>query len=148
MKTAGGDLELDSAFGHIEAVTAGGSIRLAEVTGSVEARTAGGDIEVTLIPDGQGQSSLKSAGGNLVLNLPSSASVTIEALIKETKDRGWSWRGRDRRDYEIRSDFQAASYDRDDDKGEIYAVYQVNGGGPLIKLETVSGDIEIRQTSR
>ena len=146
MKTAGGDLELESAFGHIEAVTAGGSIRLDEVTGSVEARTAGGDIEVTLIPDGEGQSSLKSAGGDLILNLPASARVTIEALIRETKDRGWGRRGN--REYEIRSAFQAVSYDRDEDKGEIYAVYQVNGGGPLIKMETASGNIDIRQSAK
>ncbi len=146
MSTAGGDIVLDAAYGHVQASTAGGSIRLEEVTGSVKAKTAGGDIEATLIPEGTEESLLKSAGGRLTLNLPASARVTIEAEIRMDGNRNSRWRRRG--DYEIRSDFQAASYDRDSNTGAVYAVYQINGGGPLIRMETSHGDIDIRRSGR
>ena len=68
--------------------------------------------------------------------------MTIEAHIKPSRGRGWSFRGRDRID--IFSDFEAASYERDDESLEVFAVYQINGGGPLMKLTTTQGRIEIR----
>lgn len=142
MRTAGGDIELKSASGTVEAKTAGGNIHLKNITGSIAAKTAGGDVSAELIPSGKGRSELHSAGGNVVLFLPSNAKATIDATIRI---RGrWKYR---KDEYEIRSDFQEESKTEDSDEREIHATYKLNGGGDTIVLETSEGNIEIRKMS-
>lgn len=142
LRTAGGDIELKSASGTVDARTAGGNIHLENITGSIEAKTAGGDVSAELIPSGKGRSELRSAGGNVVLFLPSNAKATVEATIRI---RG-RWRHR-KDEYQIRSDFQEESKTEDKDEQEIHATYKLNGGGDTIVIETSEGDIEIRKMS-
>ena len=47
--------------------------------------------------------------------------------------------------YKIRSDFESARYEVHEEKGEISAAYELNGGGARIWLETSNGNIEIRE---
>jgi DUF4097 and DUF4098 domain-containing protein YvlB len=140
LKTAGGDIELRSASGNVEAKTAGGNIRLENITGSIVAKTAGGDVMAELIPSGKGPSELRSSGGNVILSIPSNAKATIDATI-ELRD-GWGHR---HEDYDIHSDFKEETKTHDKDDEEIHAVYQLNGGGDRITLETTNGNIEIRK---
>jgi DUF4097 and DUF4098 domain-containing protein YvlB len=133
-KTAGGNVEIEGATGETVAKTAGGSIRLADIKGFVKATTAGGDIYVELDPTNERKSNLETAGGDITLYLPAGAKVTIKARIK-LRDR---W-GED--DYEISSDFKVESQDRD--KREVTARFVINGGGKVITIETVNGDIDI-----
>jgi DUF4097 and DUF4098 domain-containing protein YvlB len=140
LKTAGGDIELKSASGTVEAKTAGGNIRLENITGSIEAKTAGGDVVAELIPSGKGSSKLRSSGGNVSLSLPASSKATIDATIRIQG----GWRHRDE-EYDIHSDFTAESKNVDKDEEEIHAVYELNGGGDRITIETTNGNIEIRK---
>lgn len=140
MSTAGGNLELKGATGRVTAKTSGGDIRLQGVTGSVEARTAGGEVEAEISPSGKGSSRLTSSGGRIVLYLPENAKASVEATIRVHG----SW-GRRADRYQVRSDFKADSYEKDEDDEEIRAIYSINGGGERIDLETVNADIEIRK---
>ncbi len=140
LKTAGGDIELRSASGSVEAKTAGGNIRLENISGAIVAKTAGGDVIAELIPSGKGPSELRSSGGNVILSIPPGAKATIDATI-ELRD-GWGHR---HEEYDIHSDFKEESKTRDKDEGEIHAVYQLNGGGDRITLETTNGNIEVRK---
>ena len=142
MSTAGGGIDLKGATGTVSARTAGGDIRIKDVSGSIDAKTAGGEVDAELIPSGRGESQLESAGGMIRLAIPENAKATIEARIR-IEDR-WG-RGSDR--YKIRSDFKADSYEKDEDAGEIRAVYKLNGGGDTVSLETVNSDIEIKKLS-
>jgi len=142
MSTAGGDIALESASGRVIAKTAGGDIQLRDITGAIEARTAGGDVQAELIPSGKGRSSLKSAGGDIRLYIPENAKATIEATIEV---HGW---GSDVKDYDIRSDFKAKTYDKNKDRDVIEATFELNGGGDLITLETVNANIEVRKLKR
>jgi DUF4097 and DUF4098 domain-containing protein YvlB len=142
LRTAGGDIELKSASGTVDAKTAGGNIRLENITGSIVAKTAGGDVSAELIPSGKGRSELHSAGGNIVLFLPSNAKATIDATIRI---RGrWKYR---KDEYQIRSDFQETLKTQDNHEDEIHATYKLNGGGDAIVLETSEGNIDIRKMS-
>ncbi len=142
LRTAGGDIELKSASGTVDAKTAGGNIRLENITGSIVAKTAGGDVSAELIPSGKGRSELHSAGGNIVLFLPSNAKATIDATIRI---RGrWKYR---KDEYQIRSDFQEQPKTQDNHEEEIHATYELNGGGDMIVLETSEGNIDIRKMS-
>ena len=76
----------------------------------------------------------------MILSIPSDAKATIDATI-ELRD-GWGHR---HEDYDIRSDFKEESKIQDKSDQEIHAVYQLNGGGDRITLETTNGNIEIRK---
>ncbi|MEX2117852.1 MAG: DUF4097 family beta strand repeat-containing protein [Bacteroidota bacterium] len=140
LRTAGGDIILRGASGRVNASTAGGDIELENISGSIEAKTAGGDIKAELVPTGKGESQLKTAGGNIRLAVPENAKATIEAIIRI--DGRWGSR---KERYDIKSDFTADSYQKDDDYEEIRATYILNGGGEKIYLETVNSNIEIRK---
>jgi len=138
LKTSGGHIVLLGGEGLVNAKTAGGHIRLEKVKGGVEAVSSGGNITVELVPAGNGQSRLMTLGGNIQLLLPETCRVTIEACVRiqgdwETNIRKW----------DIRCDFQPASYERDRWKKEIRARYRLNGGGENITLQAVNGMIEI-----
>ncbi len=83
--TAGGDIELRNAKGVIQAKTAGGELELLNVAGAIDARTAGGDVLAEIIPEGSKNSSLISAGGDIVLYVDPKSKATIEARIHVDK---------------------------------------------------------------
>lgn len=142
LRTAGGDVVLKGASGTVEAKTAGGDIDLKNITGSIDAKTAGGNIEAELSPAGKGESELKTAGGDIKLFIPATSKATIEAVIRLRDDWGSSSR---RKKYDIKSDFKADTYEKDEESEEIRGKYVLNGGGETIYLETVNGYIEIRK---
>lgn len=157
ISTSGGTIQLRGASGDIRANTAGGDIELEDITGTVEARTGGGDIITELKPSGKGRSSLVTAAGDITLYIDGKAKATIEALIRvEGGWKGGRSRTRDRRDedevwrpgYEINADFRSQSYEEDKERGEIRAIYILNGGGERIWLETVNGHINIRESGQ
>ena len=47
--------------------------------------------------------------------------------------------------YEIHSHFEAARYEKIEDKHEISTSYVLNGGGSRIRLENANGNIDIRK---
>lgn len=144
LRTAGGDLKLKGASGTVEAKTAGGDIELKNITGSIEASTAGGNVTAELNPSGKGESKLKTAGGDIKLTIPENAKATIEATIRIRDNGNWGSSSRKSK-YEIRSDFKAESYEKDEDREEIHGRYVLNGGGETITLETVNGYIDIKK---
>ncbi|HTP14030.1 MAG TPA: hypothetical protein VMM37_10390 [Bacteroidota bacterium] len=145
MHTSGGDVSLKGASGTVKASTSGGDMRLENVSGSIDASTSGGEIEAELYPSGTGRSKLSSSGGTVKLSIPASAKATIDATIHYGNSWG-SWFGGRKDKYSVKSDFKADSYDKDEDAGEIHAVYTINGGGSEIELSTSGADIIIRKT--
>jgi DUF4097 and DUF4098 domain-containing protein YvlB len=143
MHTSGGDVSLKGASGSVKASTSGGDMRLENVSGSIEASTSGGEIEAELYPNGTGRSKLSSSGGTVKLSVPASAKATIEATIHYGNN--WGWFGSRKERYSVKSDFKADSYEKDEDSGEIRAVYTLNGGGSEITLSTSGADIIIRK---
>ncbi|RPI28914.1 MAG: hypothetical protein EHM61_03385 [Acidobacteria bacterium] len=140
LSTAGGDIECQGATGDIKVSTAGGDVVLKAISGSLDASTAGGDIRAEFNPDGKGTSSLTTAGGELEITLPAGARARIEAVI-EIEGR-WST---GREEYQILSDFKALDLVMDDQHKEIRGIFEINGGGELIKMKTVNGNIQIRK---
>lgn len=139
LSTAGGNIVLGPAQGRVSASTAGGDIFLRNVQGAIRARTTGGDIEARLEPSGDAPSVLRTNVGNVLLTIAASAKATIEARLRNvSRELRESGQG-----VQIQSDFEAES--RRESRGEIVAVYQLNGGGPHILLEASQGRIEIRK---
>ncbi len=149
--TSGGDIKGDMINGSVYTSTSGGDIDLKNVKGGVEGKTAGGDISVEITLEDFKKShgiDLRTAGGELELYIPEKLPATIRAEI-EISDR-WD-------DYNIYSDFPLST---EDVRGEgrsrrgrrnrrsIRSEGDINGGGDLIELYTVNGDIHIKKLKK
>jgi DUF4097 and DUF4098 domain-containing protein YvlB len=150
------DVELDSVSGdiditgkaeraHVETVSGnirarglGGTLKFETVSGDVDAENAGyreinagtvsGDIELRGAPDDGARIDVETMSGDLRLRLPSTASTRISAS---------TFSGR------IRSDFGKVTEPEHGPGSSLDAT--VGGGAGQVKIETFSGDVDIRQ---
>jgi hypothetical protein len=136
-ETAGGSIRLQGAHGRVVAETAGGSIDLIEVEGAVRASTAAGRIlaEFNCTRKTFGPSQLETSMGDVYVYLPGNMPITIDAAIDTAAGR------------QIHSDFPL---DIQGDKEELVPSTLrghgvLNGGGEILKIRTVAGNIEIRK---
>jgi len=143
METYGGNLDLKGANGKVIGKTNGGNIDFNNINGSVDARTLAGEVSVELNPAPNSESRISSNAGSIELKVPSSAKTTIEARVHV---QGWWKNAKD--EYKIHSDYEAQSYDTDDNKHEIVGTYVLNGGGSKIFLKAVNDEINIRRVSK
>lgn len=140
VNTYGGDITITSASGDVDAKTAGGNLKLYNISGSITAKTSSGDVSAELIPGNKKQSKISSSNGSITLAVPANAKATINARIRL---RG-NWRDEDE-NYQIRSEFKAQKYSKDNNGKDIIAVYELNGGGEEINLEAINSDIIIKR---
>ncbi|MGB2868051.1 MAG: hypothetical protein WBD36_06355 [Bacteroidota bacterium] len=140
LTSGGGNVEVKGASDQVTVQTGGGNVTLEDIRGAVDLRTGGGDVRVELLPAGKGGSNLFSGGGDITLSVPENARVTIDARVRMKE--GW---GRSHKRIDIRSDYQAKTYQKDDEAEEITASYVLNGGGESISVETSNGVIAIRK---
>jgi hypothetical protein len=140
LKTAGGNIRLGSAKGPVEAQTAGGGISLWKVGRGVRAETAGGGITAELVGSGAiTDSQLETAAGDITVYLASNLACTVRAAIDTASG------------HRIRSDFSELKISTEGGEygpKQWFAQGTLNGGGPLLKLRTSIGDIEIRRASQ
>jgi len=151
VETEGGNISLGDVVGPVDAETGGGSIRLASAKGPVQAETGAGRIELDGIrtahaETGEGDivarlvsgadrsdSSLETAAGDVRVFLVSSLNVTVRASIDMASG------------HTIRSDFPEIRIRSEGEWGprELTAEGSLNGGGPLLKIRTTTGNIVI-----
>jgi len=154
--TGGGSIDAGDIAGPAEFETGGGSIRLASAKGPVRAETGGGSIELNGVPSARaetgaggiiakfiasgerGDSQLETSAGDIVIYLSSQLNMTVRAAIEMANG------------HSIRSDFSEI---RVISEGESYgprtitAEGNLNGGGPVLKVRTTTGDIVIRRSN-
>ena len=141
LETAGGGIRLGSAGGNVIANTASGGIKLKKLTRGVRAQTTAGPIEAEFIAK-RGEftdSDLETTVGDIVVYLPSDLGATIKASVELANG------------HNIFTDFDGIKVTKEGgDWGprEIYAEGRINGGGPVLKLHTTNGNIEIRKSKR
>lgn len=154
--TGGGSIELGDISGPAEIETGGGSIRLSSATGAVRAETGGGSIELNGVPSAHAETAaggivakfvsgsqrtdsvLETSAGDITIYLAPNLNVTVRASIELANG------------HSIRSDFSEIHVNRESNESwpgprTITAEGTLNGGGPLVKVRTVTGDITIRR---
>jgi DUF4097 and DUF4098 domain-containing protein YvlB len=154
-ETTGGQIEVGEAAGLVRAKTGGGGIRVVRVSGPTDLQTAGGSIYLTQV-DGavkasasaggitawfvsptkaRGSCELESNDGDIVVYLPRQLPVTIDAKIQM---------GDDHRVFVDPAFPLKVSYD-DSSNGVrmVRAEGALNGGGAVIRLRTVAGNIRL-----
>jgi hypothetical protein len=124
LNTGSGDIRAQMNGAHyVKAGTGSGTIRLQGVTGGLYAETGSGDIEVAGQP-GAGWK-LETGSGSVTLNTGGSAQFSLDASTGSG---------------DVHSDPPLTTHgtlDRHHVTGDI------NGGGPVVRVETGSGDVRI-----
>ena len=142
MDTGGGSIHLALANGPVRAESGGGSIELMNLSQGARAETGGGGITAQFVATrgGFSNSVLETPAGDITVYLAPSLPVTIHAAV----DMGNGHR--------IQSDFpeiKVNSEGGDYGPKRITAEGNLNGGGPVLKVHTSSGDIVfLRSTSK
>jgi hypothetical protein len=136
-ETAGGNIRLHGARGMVVAQTAGGSIDLFRVEGPVRAESAAGPIlaEFNANLTSFEASQLQTAVGDVKVFLPPNLPLTINAAIQQAFGR------------KIVSDFpiQIQGNQETFRQRSLHAEGELNGGGKVLRINTVMGNIEIRK---
>jgi hypothetical protein len=123
VETGSGDIFAEqTGSGDVKAQTGSGTIELKNLSGGLQARTGSGDIRLT----GQPKADWRvSTGSGTVEISPERAAFTLEASTGS---------GDIRTDHDM---VVQGSFERHHITGKI------NGGGPLVRVETGSGDIRV-----
>jgi DUF4097 and DUF4098 domain-containing protein YvlB len=140
IETGGGSIRLTSANGHVNAETGGGGIELYGVPSAI-AQTGAGGITVKLVNTGgeRHDSELETGAGDITLYIASDVALNLRATV----DMGNGHR--------ITSDFADIHVSSEGDQWgpkTLIAEGKLNGGGPLVKVHTSTGDICIKRAGR
>jgi hypothetical protein len=138
--TGGGSIHLGSAKGHVDARTGGGGIELYGVP-SARAETGAGGIVVKLVKTGAepASSSLETSAGDITVYIAPDVALSVQASV----DLGSGHR--------ITSDFPDIHITSEGDKWgprTLSAEGRLNGGGPLLKVRTTTGDICFKRANQ
>lgn len=153
-ETGGGSIELGEVGGEATMQTGGGSLKLTSATGLVKAETGGGSIELYGVPaahveTGAGaitakfiassavtDSELETGVGDITVYLDTNMHVTLRASIEAASG------------HHIVSDFPEFRVSSEGGQWGpklVSAEGSLNGGGPVLKLRTTMGNINIRR---
>jgi DUF4097 and DUF4098 domain-containing protein YvlB len=140
IETGGGSIRLASAKGRVQAETGGGSIELDGAT-SVQAETSAGGIIVKLLSSTgtRSNSTLETSAGDITVYLANDLPISIRAEIEIANG------------HTIHSDFSdihVSTEGGDYGPKTVTAEGQLNGGGPMLKVRTNSGNVNFRRVSR
>ena len=155
--TGGGSIDLGDIGGPAEMETGGGSIRLGSAKGPVHAETGGGSIELNGVPSARAEtgaggivakfvaangenhdSQLETSAGDITVYLAPNVNISVRASIEVANG------------HSIRSDFadiRVITEGGDYGPKTVTAEGSLNGGGPVLKVRTTTGDISFRRTS-
>jgi DUF4097 and DUF4098 domain-containing protein YvlB len=153
--TGGGSINLGDIGGPAEIETGGGSIRLTSAKGRVGANSGAGTIELYGVPSARvetgaggitvkfintgeerSDSMLETSAGDITVYLASDVAMSVRASV----DMG--------NGHHISSDFPDIHIASEGDKWgprTLNAEGKLNGGGPVLKVRTSSGDIYFRR---
>jgi len=163
-RTSGGGVRIGQIDGTVDAGTSGGDIRLGSCTGDTKLNTSGGGIRAERIV---GRADLRTSGGGISVKLVENALQAhtsgggVDAVIAGTlKDdcslstSGGSVRVAVDRTAAFRLDAATSGGDvhaagltiriENGGLGKSRLIGDVNGGGPLLKLRTSGGGIDVK----
>jgi hypothetical protein len=138
-ETGGGSVKLGSALGFVKVITGGGSVDLWKVGQGAHVETGTGAITVQFVGSRNQfhDSYLHTAQGNVVVYLPRDLGVSVHASTEMFSGQG------------IKSDFPGLAITSEGGQWgpkSMFAEGQLNGGGPVLRVRTTSGQIDIRRT--
>jgi len=156
-QSGGGNLFLGDVEGPVDIRTSGGNLRLHSARGFVHAHTTAGNIELDDVPSADATaevgsimtkfkatnrreptSSLETSIGDITVFLPPDLHLTVRARV----DLGSG--------HSISSEVPGIRVQQDGDagSGSVFALGELNGGGPVLRVHTGNGNIFFKQLER
>ena len=140
IETGGGTIRLTSGKGHVHAETGGGGIELYGVP-SARAETGAGGIIVKLVNTGgeRHDSDLETSAGDITVYIASDVAINVRASV----DMG--------NGHHITSEFSDIHVSSEGNQWTpktLNAEGKLNGGGPVLKVHTSSGDISFKRAGQ
>ena len=136
-KTGGGGIRVVRVSGPTNLETSGGSIYLTEVDSAVKASTGAGAITAWFVTPGKmpGQCELQSGEGDIVVYIPRQLPVTIDAQVQSGDEHHVIFDPA----FPVKISREAAA------NGDEWIRTEgvLNGGGEVIRLRTVAGNIYV-----
>ncbi len=137
-ETTAGSVHLDSARGRVRVTTGGGSVELFNLGQGVQVETGAGGITAEFVGKRGtfSDSSLHTAAGDVTVYLPNDLPVTVHASSDMATGHG------------IVSDFSGLRITKEGSNlvpRSMYAEGALNGGGPVLKVRTIIGQIDFRR---
>lgn len=138
-----GEIIVSNLTGNHELYNTNGPITARNMSGSVIAESVNDTIDIGFINlDADNASSMESINGDLILGLPDGVAVTTQLDTSQ---------GEIYSDFEV--EVQPAEHvverEEDDDRVSIYIesviVANISGGGPVVRMKSLHGDISIRK---
>ncbi len=139
LHSGGGSIRLNAANGPVIATTGGGGIELYNLGQGAEVRTGGGEIVAEFLGSNFTGSALQTPAGDIVVYLGPALKASIRASVELANG------------HHIKSDFpdiRVRSEGGQYGPQTIFAEGNLNGGGPLLRLVTTSGNIDIRRAKK
>jgi DUF4097 and DUF4098 domain-containing protein YvlB len=159
VSTGGGSIDLGDVNGPVEIETGGGTIHLTSAKGAVRAQTGGGGIELYGVPSAHAEtgagsiivklintgaerndSLLETSAGDITIYIAPDVALSVRASVELGNG------------HRITSDFPDIhiSSEGGNDWGgpkTLTAEGKLNGGGPILKVRTTTGDISIKRSN-
>lgn len=133
-----GDVELVGSEGGFEVRNVNGSVTLSEVAGSGSARTVNGDVTVRFRRNPDGPCEAATVNGDVTFELLPGLAADVRYATRNGD--GWS-----DFPFELAATPPQPSGDRRNGRYVLRGRWQdgirIGGGGPLLSLETVNGDV-------
>lgn len=135
--TGGGSIRLTSASGPVVANTGGGAIELYKLMQGARAETGAGSITAEFLGSMGTDSTLQTSVGDVIVYIGPQAKFTVKAELDMANG------------HQIRSDFPDLKITTDGGGNygpkNYYAQGSLNGGGAVLRVHTMSGNIEFRR---
>ena len=137
--TGGGTVKLASAKGDVRVVTGGGAVELMKLGQSAHVETGGGTITAQFVATRSQfkDSMLRTAVGNVVVYLPRDLGVNVHASTEMANGAG------------ITSSLPGLTINSQGGQygpKSMSAEGMLNGGGPVLRVRTTIGQIDIKQS--
>lgn len=135
--TGGGSIRMLSAGGLVRAESGAGQLDLGKIYDGIHAETGGGGITAQLVSGSlRTDSMLETPAGDIILYLSPDVRATVRAAIEVAQG------------HRITSEFpeiHISSEGGDWGPKTYLAEGRINGGGPVLKIRTTTGNIELRR---
>ena len=125
--TSGGSITVKNFKGPASVDTSGGGITIENVAGKIKGDTSGGSIHAVLLSPLPGDVTLSTSGGGVTVKVPADAAFNLDA---ESSGGG------------VHCDLPVTvqgKREHDELKGKV------NGGGPVVHLETSGGGVHVEK---
>ncbi len=141
-----GVITISNVSGDLELSNINGPITATGITGSVIAESVNSTIDLTFVSfDNAKASSLETVNGELSIRLPASAGAQIHLDTSQ---------GEIFSDFEVEVQSSTPTVERNEEHGgvevriESVIIANINGGGPIIRMNSLNGDLHILKSKK